>query len=194
MTTQLTNAPSSGGPLGTEIMATASLSDGSSPGGEITFRLYGPGDAGLCSGAEVFADTAPVTGNGNYTSAGFTPTERGNYRWTASYSGDGYNDDSAAPCSDPVALADVTAPQTKITAKPKVSAKGTAKIRFSADDPNTSFQCKLDKAKWKACSSPISYRKLKPGKHVFQVRATDADANTDPTPAKANFKVRKPRR
>ena len=35
---------------------------------------------------------------------------------------------------------------------------------------------------------------LKPGGHVLKARATDKAGNTDPTPAKAKFHIRKPHR
>ena len=41
----------------------------------------------------------------------------------------------------------------------------------------------------KSCKSPKKYKKLKPGKHVFKVRAIDKAGNVDPTPAKKKFKV-----
>ena len=36
------------------------------------------------------------------------------------------------------------------------------------------FECKLDTSKWASCKSPKTYKKLKPGKHTFQVRAKAA--------------------
>ena len=94
-----TNA-SSNVTLGGNVSDTATLAGGSSPGGDITFRLYGPGDAS-CSNTPVFTDTKPVNaGNGNYTSAAFTPTAIGTYRWIASYSGDSNNDPVSGACND----------------------------------------------------------------------------------------------
>jgi hypothetical protein len=40
------------------------------------------------------------------------------------------------------------------------------------------------------CSSPAKYKKLKPGKKQFQVRATDAAHNLDATPAKKKWTVK----
>jgi len=42
--------------------------------------------------------------------------------------------------------------------------------------------------KFSACSSPKSYKKLKPGKYTFQVRGTNS-AGTDPAPATRKFKL-----
>ena len=53
------------------------------------------------------------------------------------------------------------------------------------------FECKLDNEKLAPCTSPHTTKKLKPGKHSFEVVATDAAGNTDPSPAKASFKAKK---
>ena len=41
-----------------------------------------------------------------------------------------------------------------------------------------------------ACDSPQTYKKLKVGKHRFQVTATDLAGNADPTPARKTFKIK----
>jgi hypothetical protein len=85
---------------------------------------------------------------------------------------------------------DTAPPQTKIVRKgpkPKASSR-TRKFFFTADEPS-SFECKLDRKPFKPCRSPKQYKGLKPGKHVFKVRAIDKAGNVDPTPAKKKFKV-----
>lgn len=85
--------------------------------------------------------------------------------------------------------ADTTAPTTKITKAPKAkSTSTTAKFKFKANEAGSKFQCKLDKGKFKNCKSPKTYKKLKPGKHVFKVRATDKAGNVG-KPAKRKFTV-----
>ena len=64
---------------------TAILAGAFNPPGTIIFRLYGPGDT-ACAGPTVFSDNQPA-GAGPITSASFTPTASGIYRWIASYSG-----------------------------------------------------------------------------------------------------------
>jgi hypothetical protein len=76
--------------LGGSITDTAHLSDGSGPTGLITFDLYGPGDA-TCADPPTFTTSRSVAGNGDYTSAPFTPTSAGTYRWRITYSGDDDN-------------------------------------------------------------------------------------------------------
>lgn len=82
---------------------------------------------------------------------------------------------------------DKTAPQTTILKK-KVKGR-TAKFRFVSNEAGSTFECKLDKKKFKPCRSPKKYKRLKPGKHVFQVRAIDAAGNKDKTPATRRFRV-----
>jgi len=93
------------------------------------------------------------------------------------------------------------APQTKIR---KAKTRGhRAVIRFEADSA-AKFKCKLNGEEvpkrmhhWRHCGSHglrekgrEVYRGLGPGKKVFRVRATDRAHTTDPTPAKARWRVR----
>ena len=87
-----------------------------------------------------------------------------------------------APDSEP--------PQTRITRSPKRrSEKTRAKFRFTASEPGSSFECRLDRRGFKPCASPRRYRGLKARRHSFRVRAIDAAGNVDPSPAKAAFRV-----
>lgn len=87
---------------------------------------------------------------------------------------------------------DTTPPDTKILkGPPKKTHKTTAKFKFTSTEAGSTFQCKLDRKPFKKCSSPKTYKKLKPGKHVFKVRAIDKAGNVDPTPAKRKFTVLK---
>jgi len=82
---------------------------------------------------------------------------------------------------------DITPPETAISAK-KIKGN-TAKFRFTSNEPGSRFQCKLDKRKFKPCSSPKKYKKLSDGKHKFKVRAVDPSGNVDATPARKKFKI-----
>jgi parallel beta-helix repeat protein len=66
-----------------------------------------------------------------------------------------------------------TKPKVKITKGPKKSSETTrATFKFKAEPAaGASFECKLDGAKWAKCSSPKTFKGLKPGKHTFRVRA-----------------------
>jgi hypothetical protein len=85
---------------------------------------------------------------------------------------------------------DKTPPQTTITKGPKARThKRTVKFTFISSEAGSTFQCKLDRRPFKACRSPKKLKGLKPGKHVFKVRAKDAAGNVDPTPAKRVWRV-----
>lgn len=86
----------------------------------------------------------------------------------------------------------IPVPNTKIGARPgaKVTTrKARARVRFSfsSDVAGATFQCKLDKGAYRACTSPRSYR-VKPGRHTFSVRAV-GPGGVDPTPATFRFRV-----
>jgi glucose/arabinose dehydrogenase len=85
-------------------------------------------------------------------------------------------------------------PDTKLGRHPKAkTAKTTATFSFSSTVAGSSFQCKLDGKPKRACRSPKTYRKLKPGKHTFKAWAT-AGGRTDPTAAKFGWKIQPPHR
>ena len=98
---------------------------------------------------------------------------------------------NTSSCSDPITyVEDSTAPETTIAKHPrKRTTKRTATFEFSSSEPNASFQCKLDDKAFTACASPKTYRRLKPGRHTFQVIATDEVGNPDPVPAAFGWKV-----
>jgi len=78
---------------------------------------------------------------------------------------------------------------TQILKGPKAKTHATTvKFKFTASEKGAKFECKLDRKKFKPCKSPKTYKKLKPGKHVFKVRAVKGKT-VDPTPAKRKFKV-----
>ncbi len=85
---------------------------------------------------------------------------------------------------------DTDPPQTKITkGAPNKTDETKLKFKFTSSEPGSTFECKLDKKKFKACTSPRKVKHLDGGKHKFKVIATDAAGNTDPTAAKDKFKV-----
>jgi len=85
---------------------------------------------------------------------------------------------------------DTAAPRTKITKGPRGEVDSeTVKFRFKSSEPGSTFECKLDRSKFKRCTSPKKLRNLDDGRHKFAVRATDAAGNRDPTPKKRRFEV-----
>lgn len=96
-------------------------------------------------------------------------------------------------CEQPLELPVALFPDTRITrgpAKRVGTAKKRATVRFRFRSPGAAarFQCKLDRRPFRRCKSPKRLR-VKPGRHVFRVRAVDAGGNADPTPAKRRFRV-----
>jgi hypothetical protein len=84
---------------------------------------------------------------------------------------------------------DTDPPQTEIDAQPRNrTAAARVTYRFSADEPGSTFECKLDRKRFRPCDSPRRLR-VDDGKHKFRVRATDAAGNTDPSAAKDRFRV-----
>jgi hypothetical protein len=79
--------------------------------------------------------------------------------------------------------------QTKLAKHPrKKTTMRKAKFTFTSDQPGVHFECKLDKAAFKPCRSPYK-RKVKPGRHSFQVRAVNPAGIADPTPAVYRWRV-----
>lgn len=89
---------------------------------------------------------------------------------------------------------DATGPTVRITKVKVKHANGSAKVKFKGTDDVTPaselrFQCKLDRKKWRKCTSPKTYKRLKPGRHKVAVRATDEAGNRGKT-ARKKFRVR----
>jgi len=85
---------------------------------------------------------------------------------------------------------DRTPPQTRIVSgPPRTTYRLQAKFRFASTEAQSHFQCKLDKKQWKGCANPFK-RSVKPGKHLFKVRAIDRFGNFDPTPARFGWRVK----
>lgn len=82
---------------------------------------------------------------------------------------------------------DTSAPETMITRAPKEVDEPKAKFRFASTEPGSSFLCKLDRRPFYPCTSPKKYKRLQPGRHVFQVSARDLAGNIDFSPAKHRF-------
>jgi streptogramin lyase len=89
-----------------------------------------------------------------------------------------------APTPNPALTTTITKAPRKVVRTSKPRAK--VKIRFTGTAGAT-YQCRLDKKAWKACTSPKVYR-LKPGKHTVRVRSV-LNGGVDPTPAKAKVRV-----
>jgi hypothetical protein len=80
-------------------------------------------------------------------------------------------------------------PETTIYEGPSGStSQSSVFFSFVADQRNPSYECSLDGATFKTCTSPKSYGPLTEGPHEFRVRST-AYGRTEPTPASRTFTV-----
>ena len=85
---------------------------------------------------------------------------------------------------------DKTAPETTIKTMPdNPSSSKKATFEFVSSEENSTFECSLNGADWKSCSSPSTYLDLPEGNNSFRVRAIDLSGNIDSTPAEFNWIV-----
>ena len=97
---------------------------------------------------------------------------------------------SAVPLEASTKSAGESRPRTKIVGNPKGKSKrSNVRFEFKSDEPGSIFLCKLDRKPFDLCRSPKRYKDLKPGRHVFEVRAIDPAGHVDPSPAKKTFTV-----
>jgi hypothetical protein len=83
-----------------------------------------------------------------------------------------------------------TPPETTITSGPSGTVSSTsASFVFASSKPNSTFECRLDSGAWQVCPSPKDYTALAPGSHTFEVRASDAAGNVDPSPALCTWTI-----
>jgi hypothetical protein len=102
----------------------------------------------------------------------------------------GNQDTTPASYAWTITTADITPPETTITGSPAALTNATtASFTFIADEAGSTFQCRLDAAAFAGCTSPRNYTGLAAGTHTFEVRATDAANNTDPSPANYTWTI-----
>jgi hypothetical protein len=83
-------------------------------------------------------------------------------------------------------------PHTRITFAPASKTRSRSPIfRFtdSTGQSGTTFQCKVDRKPWRRCGSPLRLKRLSRGKHVLEIKATNAAGEAEPNPVKRVFKV-----
>jgi hypothetical protein len=110
--------------VGGTITDSATLSGGFSPGGEIVFRAYGPGD-GTCANAPAYEEAVTIDDNGTYSPAGFAPGP-GLYRWTVEYAGDEDNETAGLSCGASEQTSTVTKASPGLTGNASNGVVGTA--------------------------------------------------------------------
>jgi hypothetical protein len=81
-------------------------------------------------------------------------------------------------------------PETSIDSGPSGVVDSTpVTFKFSADRSQCTFECRLDSGSWETSANPKTYVGLKPGDHVFEVRAIDRYGDADPSPAARTFAI-----
>jgi hypothetical protein len=79
---------------------------------------------------------------------------------------------------------DTTTPDTTVDSGPAdPTSETSATFVFSSSEGASTFECSVDGASLASCASPALYTGLTAGSHTFDVRATDAAGNVDPSPA-----------
>jgi hypothetical protein len=126
------------------------------------------------SGTDVFAMASDASRGRVYAGGDFTGVS-------------GRPHERFAQFSDPSTAA---TPETTINSGPTGAVNSaSANFTFSSSKPNSTFECALDGAGYSPCASPQTYAGLSDGPHAFEVRATDASGNTDPTSAKRSWTI-----
>jgi hypothetical protein len=163
------------GPSGTTTTNSASFSLSSSESNSTyECRLNGAAWAG-CASPKAYSNLA----NGSYTFDVRATDSAGNV------------DPSPASRSFAVSVkTETNPPDTTITSGPSGTINtNSISFGFSASETGSTFECRLNGSSWGGCPNPKSYSGLSNGSQVFDVRATDAAGNTDPSPAERSFTV-----
>ena len=158
--------------------ASASFTFNAAESATFQCELEGPKPSALatCASGKTFT-TLP---NGDYTFKLVPKDTAGNvgtatsYVWTVDNS-----------------LVDTQDPETTIkSGPPDPTDSATATFTYESNEPNSTFECSLDKAAFAACPAiGITYQGLGPGPHTFEVAAKDASGNKDETAAGYSFSV-----
>ncbi|HEX2129435.1 MAG TPA: choice-of-anchor R domain-containing protein [Solirubrobacterales bacterium] len=209
VTVEIRDATLTGTP-GTTVLATAELPASAVPddpafvpttfttpapvtaGTQYAIVAYSPGTIGNAAGWRYHSGEDPYADGAMFWSPVFPPA--GSWNDTALVDGDAafktYVSTNSTPPNDTDPPNDVDPPETTITKHPRNRLDHSkAKFKFTSDEAGSKFECKIDRKKFKSCTSPKVVKHLDDGKHKFKVRAIDAVGNVDPTPDKDRFKV-----
>ncbi len=158
-----------------------------SPGRVAQFDITASGSLAPMSTPTVVAGTAPrevavsPDGKSAYV-ANLNSADVSQYDITADGSLTAKSTPTVAAGTSPVAIVlrpDTVPPAATITAGPQGNAGSrNASFEFSAGEPGSTFECRLDGGSFAACSSPKAYTGLGFGTHEFAVTATDFSGNT----------------
>jgi hypothetical protein len=130
--------------IGSSISDSATLSNGVSPTGTITFKVFSDNQCAT----QVATSSATVIGNGVYSSDPFTPSAVGTYYWTATYGGDTKNLTVSGSCLatgetslvikalSNISTAQTITPQDSVTLTASAGGTPTGSVTFELFGPN----------------------------------------------------------
>jgi len=199
-------APGNGGadvPIGSKVEATFDKAMDANTISGSTFTLTKPDgpdtdtNPDAVSGTVAYDSTskkATLTPSANLDySTTYTATVKGGAKGVKDAAGNPLSADQVWTFTTVAPPADTTPPDTTIVSGPSGTVKSRdATFTFSSTEPsNATFQTRLDGGIWEANGTATSktYSNLANGTHTFDVKATDAAGNTDPTPASRSWKV-----
>lgn len=85
---------------------------------------------------------------------------------------------------------DCDPPETSINGGPTGATDDqTPTFDLVSDEPNSTFECRVDGAAFAPCSTPFTTAPLSDASHTVEARATDESGNVDPSPASRTFTV-----
>jgi len=155
--------------------------------------------AGRCASVGSAADTYRMLAGTAPTGVGVAATYTGisglkldvSARVEPDVDHDGYGDESQDACPRLASTQQpCPVPDTTITHQPDGSTRSrTARFRFTSTVSGATYQCRLGSHLPFRCTSPLVL-KVRPGRHVLHV-AAHANQASDPTPAKARWRVRR---
>jgi hypothetical protein len=129
------------------------------------FAAVFPGPRPNSAGPSEHACSSPTTVSGGSTNPGSVPTGAASKR-----------------------------PQTRIRRGPGHSIHDrTPTFRFASSVAGSVYLCKLDGSGFKRCASPFTAPRLRPGRHVFKVKARAPGGPGDLSPASYDFTLLKSR-
>jgi hypothetical protein len=142
-----------------------------------------------------FSETLTVTSGALSDTATLAGTASGPAAGDPGPSDPGPSDPGPTDPEPPGNAEDREPPETTITNRPKNASPRHTRYRFRSSEPSSTFTCKLDDREAEPCDGGgIDLRNLERGRHTFEVFATDAAGNDDPSPATDRFRVRPKRK
>jgi hypothetical protein len=199
-------APGNGGSnvtIGSKVEATFSKAMDANTINGSTFTLTKPDGPDADTNPDVVSGTVAYdstskkatlspSANLDYSTT-YTATVKGGANGVKDSAGNPLSADEVWTFTTAAPPADTTPPNTTIVSGPSGTVKSRdAKFTFSSTEPsNATFQTRLDGGIWESNGTATSktYTNLANGTHTFEVKATDAAGNTDPTSASRSWKV-----